>query len=234
MITGAIISIPLDFDIKKFYEIIWERSEDDYDLKSFIQFESQFFTETGIRGEAALAIHQELKSIPAWKEVSGRYYSSSNNEINHKFAPIFIIPGLIVVNTLSNRRFVKKFINEGLKDTNFALEIALDTPRIALDHPDNWKYGFTGRVGNVDSAILYGDKVEKDIMLKPELSRTTTGIIGWYTQYFGGNIKVYATPRGSVQVWGAPEIPQFIGFLITEILPYRVTQFRQTNISSLL
>lgn len=229
MRSGAIIVIPVDFSTIKLNGLLWEREEEGFNLKSLIQFERHFELETGILANEAIAIHQEIKSLPALQEVAGRYSISSEYKVITNFARLHILPGLVIVDTLGKRKFVGEIINRGLQ-RNFAYEIMLDTKRIAADHRNQWGRDFSDRVGRVRKGKLYGDGVEQDPIFGPELNKSTTGRVGWYTTFFGSHDKVIVSPKGSVQVWAQPPIELFLKFLRTIIIPYKIPSLRQTNI----
>lgn len=230
MRSGAIMVIPADFGTLGLDGLLWDREEEGFNLKSLIQFERHFDLETGIRADEAMAFHQEIKSSPDLQEEAGKYSISSEYEVITTFASLHILPGLVIVDTLGHRKFVRQIINQGLGQINFAHEITLDTPRIAIDHRDQWGRGFTGRVGRVQKGKLYGDSVEQDPIFGPEFDRSKTESVGWYTTFFGSHNKVMVSPKGSVQVWANPPIELFLKFLRMIILPYKVPSLRQTSI----
>ncbi len=222
MRSGAILVIPEDFSTLSIDGLLWEREEEGFDLKSLIQFERHFDFETGIRADEAIAIHQEIRSMPALREIAGRYTVQSDYNVITNFAFIHILSGFIVVDKLLSRKFVSQIINHGLGRRNFAEHVTLDTQRIANDHRDQWVRRFKDRTGRVNKGSLYGDGVERDSVFGPELIRSTTGSIGWFTNHFGSNDKVMVSPKGSVTVWANPPIHMFLKFIRDEILPYLI------------
>lgn len=219
MISGTMIVIPLDSSLSKLEGLLWEREEEGYDLKSLIQFERHFNVENGVLAIEALAIHQGIKIIPVLREVVGRYHVAFDKSVRTDFSSIYILPGLVVVDNLKNRRFVSEIINHGLEG-DFAQNISLDTARMANDHRDQWARRFSNRIGRVVKGTLFGDGVEQDSVFGPEFNRSRTGSIGWYTTSFGSYDKVKVSPRGSVQLWANPPIELFLRFIRSEILPY--------------
>lgn len=222
MLSGALIKLPDDFDIRRLDGLKWEREERGHNIKSIIQFQGQTIRSTDFVAECALAIHESVKKQPIVEEEEGRYRIGYIDSVEVTWANIYVTTGLIVVDNLDNRKFVRNIINKGLK-SSIAHEVFLDTARIARDHSDQWVRSFTGRRGRVDRGTLFGQGVEQDIVFGPELARAMSKTVGWITDFFGTPVKVRASPEGSVTVWAWPPIELFLKFIKVEILPYMIS-----------
>ena len=219
MLSGALIQLIKEFDIEKLDGVIWEREEKGFALKSVIQFQGSLLVERGITARCALVIHQDIEKMPSLKEEGGKFSIEYRDYVKTSWANIYIIPGSIVADKLEHRRFIIQIINKALR-TDVAHNVFLDTAAMARDHRDQWVRSFSDRKGRVDSGTLFGDGVEQDSVFGPELMRSRSRSVGWYTSFFGSLDKVRVSPRGSVTLWANPPIELFLRFIRYEILPY--------------
>lgn len=224
MLSGALIKLPEELDINLLNGLKWEREWGDRSLKSVIQFqEGGTITLRDMTINTALAINEDPAKQPIIDDYQGRYSVSFIDTINVIWSNIYIISGLVVVDSISNRSFVRETINKGLKLTNTAHDVALNTAQMARDHADQWVRAFSDRRGRVDRGTLYGDGIEQDAVFAPEFGRSTSKAIGWITNFFGSPMKVRVSPRGSVTLWAWPPPELFLRFIKTEILPYMIS-----------
>jgi hypothetical protein len=222
MLSGALIKLPDDLDIKKLDGVKWEREHRGRQLTSVIQFQESFSAgeETAAK---ALVIHQSPGREAIIDDSGGKYSITYIDSVDTTWANIFVVPGFVVVDSLENRAFVREIINRGLKLTNPAHEVALDTAKMAQDHVDQWIRGFSGRLGRVDRGTVFGEGVEQDSIFGPELGRSTSKIVGWTSNFFGSPVKVRVSPRGSVTLWAFPPPELLLRFIRVEILPYMIS-----------
>lgn len=226
MLSGALLRIPDDLDIERLNGVNWEREENDLTLRSVIQFQERpIVVDRDTTAEVALAIHQEIKREPALIEENGRYSILHHDTVATRWAYIHVLHGLVVVDKLENRSFVRQTINNGLNLSTRAHDVLLDTARMTIDHADQWVRGFSERRGRVDRGTVYGEGVEQDSVFGPELNRSTSKAVGWTTNFFGSPVKVRVSPRGSVTAWAWPPMELFLRFLRMQILPYIIALY---------
>jgi len=224
VLSGALIHTPEGFDCNLLEGCSWEREESGFPLRSVIQLQRHVFVERGVDARQALVIHQDLRKVPDIEEIEGRYRVRFVDSVETSYSYINILPRLIVTDNLHSRGFVKQTINKGMNNPDLASEIRLDTSQMAIDHRDHWTRKFADRVGRVNKGTLYGDGVEQDTIFGPELVRSTTDSVGWYTNYFGSLDKVKVSPKGSVTLFANPPYELFLRFLRHEIFPYIIAQ----------
>jgi hypothetical protein len=228
MRSGALIKIPDDFDIQRLNALNWSRLVGGQTIQSVIQFtERTLATNIPTGVQAALAIHQDIIVEPTLiREQDGRYSIVSNDVVKTSWSNIYATQGVIVVDTLDNRKFVRQIINNGLyRGARLGIvshDVHLDTARIIANHPDQWIRGFADRMGRVDHGTVFGEAVERDTVFGPELNRSAKKSIGWVTRFFGPPTKIKVSPSGSITIWANPTIDVFLRFVRTEILPYMI------------
>jgi len=223
MLSGALISLPEEFNIDKLDRVKWERRERGQLVKSVIQFQGRPIRIDDFVAKQAIVLHETPKKQPIIEEdQEGNYKIGYMDTIEATWANIYVTQGLVVVDSLTNRKFVRNIINKGL-GTVIAYNITLNTAKIARDHPDHWVRGFSNRPGRVDRGVLYGSGVERDSVFGPELARASSRAVGWITNFFGPPVKVLASPRGAVTVWAWPPVELFLKFIKVEILPYAIS-----------
>lgn len=221
MLSGALIITPENLETERLNGVRWERRENDLSLKSVIQFQDRRISvDRETTAEEALAIHEEIGMEHRLIEEDGRYRVLYYDAVATKWAYIYVLPGLVVVDRLENRDFVLQIINRGLGVAYRAHSVILDTARMARNNVNQWVRGFSGRLGRVDRGTVFGEGVEQDSVFGPELGRSTSKSIGWTTNFFGSPTKVRVSPKGSVTVWGNPPIGLFLKFIKMNILPY--------------
>ena len=222
MLSGALIGIPENFTVEQLDGLLWEREESGFELRSVIQLERHLLVERGVAAREALAIHQGIGTMPELEVREGRYTITFASYVRTISSHIYVLPTLVVADNLTSRGFVREIINKGLRQANLAYNLTLDTARMAKDHRNHWIRRFTDRRGRVSKGALYGDGVEQDSVFGPELNRSRTRAVGWFTNFFGSLDKVKVSPKGSVTLWANPPVELFLRFLRYEILPYVV------------
>lgn len=220
MFSGALIRIPADLEVEKLSGANWKREQNNISLQSVIQFQESVIVNGETTARAAMVIHQDLKKEAFLYEENGRYSVAYRDTVETNWANIYIVPGLVTVDSLGNRDFVRETINKGLTLSIQAHNVYLDTAKMASDHADQWVRRFSDRLGRVDRGTVFGEGVEQDSIFGPELGRSKIESVGWSTNFFGLPVKVRVSPRGSVIVWSWPPIELFLKFLKMEILPY--------------
>jgi hypothetical protein len=225
MLSGSIIMKPRSINEQQLDKLVWQRVQDDLDLKSVFQFgEESYRVDTKYTGRSALVIHQYVGIQEGLIQLEdGRFDIANNRTVMTKWSTVIVAPSYIIVDTKNNRPFVKDVINKGLKlSPNTAHYLALDTPKMAEDHDDQWVRCFSERDGRVDRGTLYGRGVEQDIVFGQELSSSRTMAVGLTTKFFGRQSKVRISGDGIVSVLDFITPEQFMQFIESEILPYRI------------
>ena len=223
MLSGTLIKIPDTIPIERLNGLTWEREERNFSLRSVIQFQ-EASSNRNASPNSAMAIHQRVGREVTLGERNGIYFLDSEDVVRTVWANIQIIAGLIIVDRGDNTGFVKEIINRGLfLPRNTAHNVYIDTSAMARDHPDQWIRGFSDRQGRVSSGTVYGNSVERDSIFGPEIERSRSKTIGWYTNFFGQTAKVRVSPEGSILVLSYPTMNQFIDFIQREIMPYVIS-----------
>lgn len=224
MLSGALLKLPLDLEVRRLDRLMWEREKNGRTLRSVIQFEGAPFIISDLTVHPALAIHERLVMQPVLAENDGRYSIGYQENVAPSWATCHFTSGWGVVDKLVHRSFVEDIINHGLRLPVPVHGVAIDTARISVDHRDQWIRAFSERQGRVDRGTVYGDGVEQDSVFGPELGRANCKSVGWTTDFFGDPVKVRVSPKGSIIVWA--EVPQevFFRFIQVEVVPY-VTHF---------
>ena len=224
MLAGALIKLPENINVADLNGLVWAREENGIQVRSVIQFQEYSQMGENLRAQAALVIHQQIGTEKFLDNSDGRYFVNSRDTIMTSWADIHAVMGLIIVDSVSSRTFVREIINKGLNlASNAAHEVYLDTEKMARDHPDQWTRAFSDRIGRVDRGTVYGDSVELDSVFGPEFGRSRSQSVGWYTNFFGAPTKVRVSPRGSIVVWSWPSLDRFVAFIQKEVMPYMIS-----------
>jgi hypothetical protein len=223
MQSGALIQLEEDFDIEKLDRCRYDRKYSHHVLKGVIQFEGSTLRVGDLDVKPAMALYERLVQRPVIDEVNGSYRIVYRDAIEAYSSKIYVATGLVLVDNLDNRPFVKDIINKGQNKAHLASNITLNTYKLSKDHEDQWTYGFADRMGRVQKGTVFGNSVEKDAVFGPEFENCSSRSVGWYTDFFGMPIKVKVSPRGSVTLWSMVPPEVFLNFIRKEIVPYIIS-----------
>lgn len=224
MTSGSLIMIPSSVDVENFDDLVWEREQGAFKLRSKFQYGSNEFTINGHKARDALIIHEYVGIKEELNEIGSDEFALEPEEvIIRKGAKLLVTPKYIVVDRQENKPFVKTVINKGLnlaENTVYYLE--LDTQRMGKNYPDHWARCFADRNGRVDRGTVYGTKINKDTIFARELAGATAKSIGVTTSYFGSPVNMRISASGSITIHKDIEPPVFLKFIENQILPYQI------------
>jgi hypothetical protein len=220
LVSGSILMLSKSENISE-KDLVWEREDGDHQLRSVLQFNRESYRIDKKPVRTALLIDEFIGSDEKLNPLDdGRYEIVSQEHVKLRWAHINITQSFIIVDKSSNKVFVKNVINNALNQ-EIVHFIQLDTQKISEDNNDQWTRCFSDRQGHVQSGTFFGDGVEKDIVFEKEMRRSDTKAVGIHTTFFGNITKVRISYQGVVTVYNKSPYPDFIRFIIREVLPYR-------------